>query len=442
MNKEECLCPYCKNNLPFDIPEELMDELLAGRLVVFAGAGISTENPNIFKNSFYETIKAELKEESSISFPELMSRFCNSQPNGRVKLMQRIKHRFDYCHQFRELYNESVNFHQELSSFPMITDIITTNWDDFFERECNAVPMVTPKDFAFINLDDRKVFKIHGSISNYGSIVATSEDYESCYESLNSGVLGSSLKSLLVSKTVLFVGYSFRDQDFERIYNFLQSELEDVMPHSYVVTLDDEIPESINLNSTIIQTDGTFFLKTIRTHLEGIDHLIPKENIENLALTYLLVSSAQEFVINELKDIKRVNIGYCIFYQDGVKHALDYLKFHSKSGKMFDPAHLLRKIHIYEKHLRKEKLRNGNYADVAYIDGYIQGLYVPFAEKQDVEEFPSYYLYGLGEIADKNDFINQIRENRVHHKSAERYGKKYFYQFLEKDMILHHRAFL
>ena len=29
-----------------------------------------------------------------------------------------------------------------------IENIITTNWDDFFERECGATPYVSPEDFA------------------------------------------------------------------------------------------------------------------------------------------------------------------------------------------------------------------------------------------------------------------------------------------------------
>ena len=32
-----------------------------------------------------------------------------------------------------------------------IENIITTNWDDYFEKECGATPYVSPEDFALKN---------------------------------------------------------------------------------------------------------------------------------------------------------------------------------------------------------------------------------------------------------------------------------------------------
>src|SRR5690606_30134800 len=117
------------------------------------------------------------------------------------------------------------------------------NWDDYFERECNAIPIVTAEDFAFYNVEARKVFKIHGSISNYGSIVATSEDYTRCYKNLQTGIIGSFLKTILATKVVVFVGYSFSDFDFNKIYNYLKKEMGNILPHCYIVTLDKTFEE-------------------------------------------------------------------------------------------------------------------------------------------------------------------------------------------------------
>ncbi len=117
-----------------------------------------------------------------------MSLYCGTNINGRQKLLQKIKFRFDYCKQFSELYRQASWFHHELSSIYYIKTIITTNWDDYFEQECGAIPITIPEDFAFYNLPDRKVIKIHGSISNYGTIVATKQDYANCYRRLNRGL--------------------------------------------------------------------------------------------------------------------------------------------------------------------------------------------------------------------------------------------------------------
>lgn len=92
---------------------------------------------------------------------------------------------------------------------------MTTNWDDYFERECGAIPIVTAEDFAFYNLAGRKVFKIHGSISNYGSIIATAEDYTRCYNNLKTGLIGSHLKSLLATTAV--VGVPANEKNHKRV---------------------------------------------------------------------------------------------------------------------------------------------------------------------------------------------------------------------------------
>lgn len=231
-------CSICKSHHQFSMPDEIIEAIKQEKLVIFVGAGVSTENQNVFGYSLYEDILYDLgiKKSQNISFSNLMSKFCE-QPNGRSKLLQKIKNRFDYIDSFPQLYQIATNFHQELSTIYQVNEIITTNWDDYFEKECGAIPIVTPEDFAFWDYPGRKVFKIHGSINNYGSIVATEEDYKKCYKKLRSGLIGSSLKLILATKVVLFLGYSFGDEDFNKIYNLLKKEMKGILPHAYIITL-------------------------------------------------------------------------------------------------------------------------------------------------------------------------------------------------------------
>src|SRR5439155_7591185 len=115
-------------------------------------------------------------------------------------------------------------FHRALSTSWQVKDIVTTNWDDYFEGECAATPFVTAEDFAFWGLPGRRVLKIHGSVSGLGSIVVTREDYERCFQSLSTGLLGSSLRMMLATKTFLFVGYSVADSDLVNILRLLTVE--------------------------------------------------------------------------------------------------------------------------------------------------------------------------------------------------------------------------
>ena len=118
--------------------------------MIFAGAGISTENKTYARTTFYEDICSELKMSEGLAFPKLMDAYC-SQPDGRLKLLSRIKKRFDYFISFDEFYDAMTSFHRSISPLYMISDIVTTNWDDFFERECHFDPFVYDSDLARIS---------------------------------------------------------------------------------------------------------------------------------------------------------------------------------------------------------------------------------------------------------------------------------------------------
>lgn len=79
----KCECAICKSNKPFDMPEEIIEAASKGDLVLFCGAGISTEGDNVLPFSFYSSILEELKiKDNNISFSNLMGKYCD-QPNGR-----------------------------------------------------------------------------------------------------------------------------------------------------------------------------------------------------------------------------------------------------------------------------------------------------------------------------------------------------------------------
>src|SRR6476659_4992341 len=107
-----CECAYCKNNLPFDLSSEIIDAAISGELIVFAGAGISTESKLVFKETLYEDVIADLNidPKKNIDFPTAMTAFCK-QKNGKKLLLEKIHRRFEYCHQFRELYRVATHFH-------------------------------------------------------------------------------------------------------------------------------------------------------------------------------------------------------------------------------------------------------------------------------------------------------------------------------------------
>lgn len=435
-------CASCKNKRPFDFPEDILTAVKEGRLVLFAGAGISTENRRCYSSTLFEEIRSELKipEDSNLSFSKLMSVYC-SRPNGRRKLISRIKNRFDYVMSFPELYREATRFHRSLSQIYLIKDIITTNWDDFFERECGAIPYVTGEDFVFWDLPDRRVLKIHGSIQNYGSLVATEEDYKKCYSSLNKGIIGSFLKTLLATKVLVFIGYSFGDDDFNRIQKYLENEMKGLIPHSYIITLDERAQERFeNQNLTPIITDGSYFIDTLKQILVN-DHTLIDENIFYYVDALLEVVQEIHSQVSEISFHKNPEIIYTLSYQDGLLHAFERILARKKTGEYSHPCHIISFINSYAK-LRKEKIRKRAYFDAAYIDGYIEGLMLLVVDEEERGKLSPFYLFGhKGQIKSFNEYLEIIDSGISFHKQARIQAEKLASKSM-LETVPHHIPFL
>lgn len=448
--KEEynCHCSVCKNKLPFKFPKEIFEAALNDNLVVFAGAGISTESKEVFKYTLTQELRSDLKVSNKVilDFPSLVSKYC-AQNNGRQKFLHILRKRFDYIHQYHELYDLSTRFHKELAPLWMIKTIVTTNWDDYFERECAAIPIVTPQDFAFYNLPERKVFKIHGSINNYGSIIASKEDYNKCYKDLKNGLIGSYLKTILATKVVLFVGYSFRDFTFNKIYNYLRKELNDILPRSYIITLDDpEDKKYNNFNSTIIKTDAAYFLTKLREHFIKNRFVLDESflTFANVAKE-MLVKFQNDFVLKIGNMVEHPGLVYTIAYQDGLKHGFEYLLHNAKNGSSYNILNMISMIQSYIKDIRVKFMRDRACWDVSYIDGYIFGLSSIFIKKpKDANKIPFLYIYGYGAIKSPEEFIKKLKKFKDEHKSAYSFAKYILKKSVENDpeIILRHRPFL
>lgn len=436
-------CVYCKNNKNIEIPQEIIDACIQGNLVIFAGAGISTESRLVYPFSLYEDIESELgiKELRSLPFPELMSKYC-TEKKSKSYLLQKIRDRIEYIKSFPELSRVTTRFHNELSTIYPIQEIITTNWDDFFEKKCSAIPIVTPEDFAFWNTPERKVFKIHGSINNLGSIVATSEDYKKCYKQLKSGIIGSSLKLMLATKVIVFVGYSFRDYDFNKIYSLLSKEMKDILPHSYVVNPSESISDKIKpLNTTVIRTDATHFLKLLKKILIKKNVLIDDERFDSIYEVLLQIKMHHHKFLSLIDMKKRPEAILNSCYQEGLIHAFERMLAKVNTGQYSHNHNIIHWINDYEK-IKKEKTKYRKYGDVAYVEGYINGLSYLLASDKNRKYLPYYYVFGSKEnIRSFSRYVRLSKRASVLHKSSYKWAKKNA-ERLGEGMTYHHTPFL
>lgn len=442
--KGNCECKFCLQQKSFDLPNEIIEATKRGDLVIFAGAGVSTESRTVYNHSLYEDVKHELGITENLSFSQLMSKYCNN-TNGRINLLKKIKSRFDYVSSFPELQRRASSFHRELSSVYMINEIITTNWDDLFERYCGAIPIVTPEDFVFWNLPERKVLKIHGSIHNFGSIIATEEDYNKCYNTLNTGLIGSSLKMMLATKYVIFCGYSFGDEDFNSIYNSLLKEMNGLMPHAFIVTLDDKAVEKFkDINLTPIITDATYFVSNLKDVLIDESLVIPDEILGSVPLMLYKVAEEHDLLSAAFNIMEHPEVVFSLCYQDGLTHAFERIMARRNTGEYSDPCRISRIIDYYIG-WKSQKLKKRLYHDVAYMEGYINGLTYLLIDDESRTEIPLYFLFGYNaDISTLDEYKKIVESNQILHKSSHKQAQKIVSSITNEsgEMAFHHTPFL
>ncbi len=419
---KRCECDICKNHIDFNMPEEIVDAVLNRNLVLFCGAGISTESKLVYPDTIYMEVLTEIENEIdeeidlSTSFSSLMSLYIKTFANGRRKLLKKIKKKFDYINSFPQLLYNATMFHKEVSSNPYIETIVTTNWDTYFEEYCDCSPIINDADSTLWNVFNRRVFKIHGSINNIGSIIATEEDYNNSYNMLSNNLIGDRLKTILTSNTVVFIGFSFGDEDLNRLLDILSKKMGDLSNQFYLVTIDKKW-NKINDNRIFpIITDGTYFIHQLNNLLVEKGKLVSKElydSAENILNLVLLEHNKIFESDNYKEEIKQFpELLFSIAYQDGFIHAFERCVANRRKGEYLIPNYLETKIQSYNFYYNK-RLMEKNYNLAFYGLGYLDGLiYLDMLSKGNSLVKPVFFVYGEEYFETKEELFKYILEYR------------------------------
>lgn len=429
-------CAVCKHDHDFELDTFLMDEIRSGNCVIFAGAGISTESSMSSPHSLYSELAAVIGDtKAELPFPDLAERVCQ-RADGRFQFMKIVQERFNYIDKFRDLAWSANRFHSELATMPYFSTIITTNWDRYFETCCAAKPFVYDPDMRFWDLPRRKVLKIHGTIDDYSSIVATRTDYSECLARLKESLIGAKLKECLASKTCIFVGYSLRDDDLKEIFAFVNSALGKFSKQHYLVsphTVDGVLPAGINQ----IVTDGTFFLKVVKSHICDCGCYLPDSIYDEIEDELDRVRADHFLLWEDYGRRKLPQMLASAFYQDGLQHGYKMVLDGRKTGR-FSWLHESESVVLgYESRLREyKKLRR--YDDVAYFRGYrnaFLGLAL-FGEKGEFLPAPRFYFEAPGEMT-RSTFMKSLSKLPELHKAAYKRLNKISAE-IQDGLVLHH----
>jgi hypothetical protein len=120
--------------------------------------------------------------------------------------------------------------------------LITTNYDRILETTLTQVREWTPNTFTADSISSLAtalynpelfVFKLHGDIGSAESIVLTSQDYDRLI--LRSPHARSFLQAIFLNYTLLFVGYSLKDPDFQLVLRELTLIFENYIPTHFAL---------------------------------------------------------------------------------------------------------------------------------------------------------------------------------------------------------------
>ncbi|MCT4564999.1 MAG: SIR2 family protein [Maledivibacter sp.] len=114
---------------------------------------------------------------------------------------------------------ENKELQQELIDFKnvVVDGIITTNWDNLLEILFPDYDVyVGQSDLINSNVQEiGEIYKIHGSVNDFNSLVLTDEDYHD-FNSKNP-YLAAKLLSIFMEHPIIFIGYSISDSNIREI---------------------------------------------------------------------------------------------------------------------------------------------------------------------------------------------------------------------------------
>ena len=194
---------------------ELLKDLAEDNLAIFAGAGLSAPAGFVSWSELLRPIaeELELEIEKETDLVALAQYHCNSNLSNRGKLNQLL------INELSENASITEN-HQILARLPIST-YWTTNYDKLIENALTETGKIPDTKYRIKQLSftkrgrDAIVYKMHGDVEHPDEAVLTKDDYESYHVKMQPFI--NALSGDLVSKTFLFLGFSFTDPNLDYI---------------------------------------------------------------------------------------------------------------------------------------------------------------------------------------------------------------------------------
>lgn len=280
--------------------KDFVTEINNGDAAIFAGAGLSASQGFVNWKELLRDLADELelsvdKEHDLISLAQY-----HSNKFKRGKINDKIKNAFTTL-------KEASENHKILARLGIET-FWTTNYDQLIERTLEAEGKTVERklrneDFASnIKKKNAIVYKMHGDKDSPDEAVLTKDDYETYNDKKE--FFSTALRGDLLSKTFLFIGFSFDDPNLEYILSRIKILLKDNTPTHYCFFKEVTETDFNDAKKSVDENKEDFLYARIKQQLKiedlvryGIHAIIIKDYLE----ITLILSEIE-------KRIKRKNI--------------------------------------------------------------------------------------------------------------------------------------
>jgi hypothetical protein len=242
---------------PIEIIDELACLAASHKLVPFLGAGCSKPHLKYDWKNLIEDMAIFLNIDPSIGPLAVTQEFVDKR--GKVALCDYLRDRL-----LIDRFEDSLGTaHLAVLSLG-IGVIYTTNQDNVFEQ---CAQKYKPQWRTIIQLEDLAAYrpgeplyiKYHGDLYYPDTVVFSKKDYMSRIEDTNN-FLNVRLRSDILAKSLLFIGYGFGDDTIQNIFGELREAFGQKLPNAYLI--------SYKSSNELKQVCKEFGVRLIDPHLE------------------------------------------------------------------------------------------------------------------------------------------------------------------------------
>ncbi|MFZ7826918.1 SIR2 family NAD-dependent protein deacylase [Priestia sp. 40] len=279
--------------------QRVINKIRRDGITLWAGAGLSLYAGLPTGKRLAADIVKEMPKEYQSEFkertlPEVAEAFVQMNNGSTLEVFQIINSHL-------KKKPNSIEYHEKLAEIPQIKQIVTTNYDNLFEKAYDESKLSVILENSHIPLANTpvKLYKIHGDMSHPNSVVLTTSNYNNFFSFTNQNQsLWNKVTSLADETSFLFLGYSLEDPNVIKLLDELTERVGKFRHENFLVV--PNLPEYkvqnlIRKGITYINMTGEEFIdaahseiisKVVEDYEAGflqpaeVDELLQKRDIE------------------------------------------------------------------------------------------------------------------------------------------------------------------